>query len=110
MSEEQEIQENHRDSLLRMLYGRALRNSVIMLAFVAVIWGVLNYFVPDGWAQAVVNIGIFLFTLAIAVSIKSLLQTLGNPGWLAWMITLVIWVVAGMAVRSVTVVVLEAIV
>ncbi|MBC8281530.1 MAG: hypothetical protein H8E48_12140 [Chloroflexi bacterium] len=94
---------------LRFLYVRQIRNSALMLVVIALAWGTLSFFVPEGWWHAFFNIPIFLFTGASAVVIYQGLKALGNPGWLAWIMAIVIWAVAVFLMRSITIGVLESI-
>lgn len=96
--------------LRRRLFGGAIRNAVIMLSVMAIIWGALSFALPDGWWHFVIDLGAFLVTVGIATFvILTSLKGLGNPGWLAWVITGVIWFATVPLVRSVEMAVLEAI-
>ncbi|MDA0797978.1 MAG: hypothetical protein O2884_04795, partial [Chloroflexi bacterium] len=77
-----------------------LRNAVTVLAVWAGIWGLLSGLLPQGWWHLPINLIGFLVSLTGAVSIRGSLQTIGNPGWLAFGIALVIWFVLVVILRS----------
>ena len=53
--------------LRRRLYGGAIRNAVIVLPVMSIIWGALSFVLPDGWWHFVINVGAFLLTSGVAV-------------------------------------------
>lgn len=94
----------------RLIARDILLGTTIVLAVLATIWSILSFFVPDGWWHVVINIGAFLVTARFGVDIKTQLVAFwGQPWWLAWMIAMVIWVVAVIGVRSIELAILEAI-
>ena len=97
------------DRMLRRLFEEELVSSVILLAVLALIWGLLSFFLPDGWWHLVINIGAFLVTLAVASSMKRTLGILGVPGWLAFLGAIVIWVLVVGVGRSIEMGILESV-
>ena len=91
----------------RKVWGRGIRNTLIVMATVATAWTLLSYFLPSGWWLVVVNIGSLLVTMAIAASLKLQLALL-LPNWLAWLGSFLLWGIAALGVRTVELNILEA--
>jgi len=95
--------------LIRKLVVAQIRSTVFVMGVAAAIWCLPSFFLPNGWWHGVINIGMFLVTAVWGISIKNHLQSLGNPGWLAWGMSLFIWLVMVLVVRSIGLAVLDAI-
>ena len=93
---------------IRAYLARGVRNHVIALVVLAASWGLLSFALPDGWWHPPINIVAFLMSSGIGVSVKRVLALLGNPGWLAWLLAVVIWGFAIVGVRSAELSILEA--
>jgi len=57
-------QQGQTDRLISGLYQQHLIGMSVVLFVEALIWGLLSFFLPDGWWHLVINIGAFLITLA----------------------------------------------
>lgn len=88
-------------------WRKAVRNTVIGLVVFGAIWGAMNSVVPDGGWQIPINIVALLVTLGVAAQTKRFLEILGTNGWLAMSITIAIWLVAVVGVRSVVLAALD---
>ncbi|GEM_PF-1545502 len=106
-SERQELIDSNR--LISGLYQQHLIGMVIVLAVGTFFWGLLSFFLPDGWWHLVINIGAFLFTIAACAPIKNMLVILGVPGWLAFLGTMIIWVVVVLVGRSIEMAILDSV-
>jgi hypothetical protein len=95
--------------MLRQMMVRALVNGTIFLFLQAMIWGLLSFFLPDGWWHILVNIPAFLLTLATAATIKSALAIMGVPGWLAFPGAIVLWFIVVLVARSIELEILESV-
>jgi|ETNmetMinimDraft_28_1059901.scaffolds.fasta_scaffold07282_2 hypothetical protein len=94
--------------LIRKLIVAQIRSTVFVMGVATAIWCLPSFFLPNGWWHGVINIGMFLVTALWGISIKNHLQSLGNPGWLAWGMSLLIWLVMVLVVRSIGLAVLDA--
>jgi hypothetical protein len=68
----------------------------------------LSFALPDGWWHLVINIFGFLLTIFWAWSMKTPLALL-TTGWLAWIISILIWLVMFLGLRTIELTALEAI-
>jgi hypothetical protein len=76
------------------LRGMMVRNTVMATIYLfvqAMIWGALNFVLPDGWVQAVVNILFALFALGTSIMIKQAMDIGRVPGWLGLLVGIVIF-------------------
>ena len=60
---------------------RGTVTATIFLLIQAMIWGTLNFLLPYGTVQAVVNILFFLFAIGTSIMIKQALDIGRVPGW-----------------------------
>lgn len=85
-----------------------IRNSIFMLAVLATVWTLAVFFAPWSLVRIALNIGFFLFTLAGAAVVWSMLRQVFGA-WLGWFIAMLIWGVSVLLVRSLELAVLEAV-
>jgi hypothetical protein len=105
MNDDQEPQSS---PALRALWLTEIRNIIIGLVVITIIWSTLSFVLPDGWWHLVINIVGFLLTGFWAWSMKSPLALL-TRGWLAWTISILIWLVMFLGLRTIALTTLEAI-
>jgi len=76
------------------LRGMMVRNTVTATVYLfvqAMIWGALNFVLPDGWVQAVVNILFALFALGTSIMIKQEMDIDRVTGWQGTLVTGIIF-------------------
>ena len=94
---------------LRETMVRGTIAATIFLLIQATIWGVLNFLLPAGWVQAVVNILFFLFALSTSIGIKKALDIGRVPGCLGLLVGVVILVLVIGVFRPIVTEILAAI-
>jgi hypothetical protein len=105
MNDDQELQSSPGP---RALWLAEIRNIIIGLVVIVIIWSILSFALPDGWWHLVMNIVGFLVTGFWAWSMKSPLARL-TTGWFAWIIAILVWLVMFVGLRTIELTALEAI-
>ncbi|MBI2830796.1 MAG: hypothetical protein HYX79_00870 [Chloroflexi bacterium] len=79
------------NELVRQEFWRALRNIVIGGIVLAVIWGLLGWFVPEGWPMLVVNIICLLLSIGFGLIMMQALKMV-LPRWLSILLSALLWI------------------
>ena len=103
MNDDQELQSS---PAIRAVWLIEIRNIILGLVVIVTIWSVLSFVLPDGWWHLPINIIGFLFTGFWAWSFKVILTGL-TTGWLAWIMSILIWVAGFLGLRTIELTALE---
>ena len=87
-------------ALITVIIVKTTICGILLIAFFTTIWSLASFFIPDGWWHIILNIGMLVLTAQVGVGIKNSLA-LALPKWVCWVVSLIIWGIAALALRSV---------
>ena len=77
--------------LVRDMFWRSLRNILIGGLILAIIWGILGWFIPEGWPILIVNVICLLLSIGFGWTMTMALR-LVLPLWLSAIVSALLWI------------------